>query len=278
MHSLDDIIGIAPAADNTNGALPAEVLAGKTFWSLRTNSAWGLQTGTAAQGNNVDGLEGAKTFAIPDGFYSGKTATANDEDLVANNVKSGVDILGVGGTYPLAPVPRTGVTETLASGDDGDLEKGIVWPNPRFTIHDGDTPGYTNDDTVTDNLTGLMWTRNANHGTKKWYDGNTGSYPALEYCNDLPLGGYDDWRLPNVRELQSLVHHGFIDPAVPNTEGTGRWSDGDPFIGVQSFNYWSSTTGAGSASVAWVVRLSGGAVDDSDRTFANYVWPVRGGQ
>jgi hypothetical protein len=98
MHTLDDIMGIAPAADNTNGALPAEVLAGKTFWSLRTNSAWGLQTGTAVAGDNVDGVDGSKTFDIPDGFYSGKTATANDKDLLANNIKSGIDILGVTGT------------------------------------------------------------------------------------------------------------------------------------------------------------------------------------
>jgi hypothetical protein len=61
-------MGVAPAADNTDGAVPAEVLTGKTYWSLRTDGTWGPQTGTAAVRNNVNGPDGAKTFSIPDGF------------------------------------------------------------------------------------------------------------------------------------------------------------------------------------------------------------------
>ena len=47
MHSLDDIMAIAPAPDDTNGAEAADVASGKTFWGL-TASSWGLTTGTAA--------------------------------------------------------------------------------------------------------------------------------------------------------------------------------------------------------------------------------------
>ena len=87
MHDLNDIMDEAPVADNTDGAVPAEVLTGKKYWSLRTDgsggSSWGLETGTAVAGNDVDGPDGDKTFNIPDGFYSGKTATANDSDLLA---------------------------------------------------------------------------------------------------------------------------------------------------------------------------------------------------
>ena len=39
-------MGKAPTKDNTNGAVPAEVLSGKTYWGLRTDGTWGLQTGT----------------------------------------------------------------------------------------------------------------------------------------------------------------------------------------------------------------------------------------
>ena len=102
MHTLDEIMAKAPAEDNTNGATPAQVLTGKTYWSLRTSGGtWGLETGAAAAGSNVNGADGSKTFNIPDGFYSVKTATANDTDLAAGNIKSGVNIFGVGGT--LAP-------------------------------------------------------------------------------------------------------------------------------------------------------------------------------
>jgi hypothetical protein len=176
-----------------------------------------------------------------------------------------------------APVPKTGQTTKLADGDDGDLEKGVAWPYPRFTIHDNGTPQLA-DDTVTDNLTGLMWTRNANHQAKNWYDSDAGDYPALEYCSNLEVARYRDWRLPNVRELQSLLHYGFWDPAVPNTAGTGAWTEGDPFIGVQPGNYWSSTTLAISANFVWLVDLGDGNVYNGNIFGTSYVWPVRGGQ
>ena len=54
----------------------------------------------------------------------------------------------------LFPVEKTGQTTSYATGDDGDLEKGLAWPNPRFTDNE--------DGTVTDNLTGLIWLKNAN--------------------------------------------------------------------------------------------------------------------
>ena len=53
-----------------------------------------------------------------------------------------------------APVAKTGQTTSYATGDDGDFEKGVAWPSPRFTDND--------DGTVCDHLTGLMWAKNAN--------------------------------------------------------------------------------------------------------------------
>jgi len=53
-----------------------------------------------------------------------------------------------------APVPKTGQTTSYATGDDGDLEKGVAWPDPRFMDNGNGT--------VTDNLTGLIWLKNAN--------------------------------------------------------------------------------------------------------------------
>ncbi len=97
MYTLNDIMGKAPALDDTNGATTAQVLSGKTFWGL-TAGAWGLQSGMAAAGSNVSGTDGSKTFNIPDGFYSGKTATANDSDLQGGNIVQGVNIFGVAGS------------------------------------------------------------------------------------------------------------------------------------------------------------------------------------
>jgi hypothetical protein len=161
-----------------------------------------------------------------------------------------------------AAVEKTGQTAFYVTGDDGDLEKGFVWPNPRFTDN--------GDETVTDNLTGLIWLKNASRfGSKTWSN-------ALNDCNTLADDGTNltdgssagDWRLPNVKELQSLIDCSNFDPCLP---------DGHPFSGV-SVNYWSSTTRANYPYVAWFAYLSYGGVyyDDKDDNF--YVWPVRGGQ
>ena len=87
------------------------------------------------------------------------------------------------------------------------------------------------DSTVTDNCTGLMWQKDTgNEGTKlDWC-------AALAYCEGLSLGGHDDWRLPNIHELQSIVDYGYQDPAIhPVFSAPMSALDRDPV-------YWSSTT------------------------------------
>jgi len=113
-----------------------------------------------------------------------------------------------------APVPKTGQTEPYFTGDDGDYAKGVASPGPRFT----DNGNFT----VTDNLTGLMWRKNPTVAMT-WEE-------ALNHCNLLDVSGYDDWRLPNIREMQSLLDYGEYSPALPS---------GHPFLNVQSDIYWT---------------------------------------
>ena len=54
--------------------------------------------------------------------------------------------------------------------------------------------------------------------------------------------------------------------------------EGDPFSGVQSNLYWSSSTRAGYPGDAWYVYVAFGSVNDDGKTRPLYVWPVRGGQ
>ena len=162
--------------------------------------------------------------------------------------------------------------------DDGELKKGVAWPVPRFTDN--------NNGTVTDNLTRLIWLKNANcFGELTWID-------ALSACNtleNLECGLTDgsvagDWRLPNIKELESLIHYGVHDPALPNTIGDGKWTEGNPFIGVpcnvancsQGY-YWSSNTAAGSGDGIYLY-LGGGFVQSVSKAHDGFnVWPVRGG-
>ena len=94
---------------------------------------------------------------------------------------------------------------------------------------------------MTDNCTGLMWQQDTAPGTYTWQE-------ALKYCEGLDLGGHDDWRLPNVRELHSIVDYGRVLPAI------------DPVFGAQSDWYWSSSSSAAFPDVAWDVRFYDGNV------------------
>ncbi len=120
---------------------------------------------------------------------------------------------------------KTGQTTSYATGDDGDLQKGVAWPAPRFTDNGNGT--------VTDNLTGLMWTKDASPEAGGVGVEKVNWETALNYCNGLTLGEYTDWRLPNVKELQSLIDWTYYNPALSNAAGTAKWTDGDAFSDVQ---------------------------------------------
>jgi len=114
------------------------------------------------------------------------------------------------------------------------------------------------DGTVTDNTTGLMWQQADDATTRTWEQ-------AITYCEGLSLAGFTDWRLPNVKELGSMVDNTVINPSI-NTVF---------FPSAISSNYWSSTTYAGNVTFAWYVVFSSGDVSSSVKTSSNYVRCVR---
>ena len=190
-------------------------------------------------------------------------ACLNDlEDCTANLSACEAEL---GACVQTTRVQRTGETEKYGPGDDEALQMGVMWPSPRFTTN--------NNGTVADNFTGLIWTQNANLFSQQNWNG------ALTSCNSLGSGTYGlsdgskagDWRLPNVRELQSLIDYGRLSPALPV---------GHPFANVQPFYYWSSTTYAGYPGNAWFVSLNNGstAKDGKGYSYSIFVWCVRGGQ
>lgn len=69
--------------------------------------------------------------------------------------------------------------------------------------------------------------------------------------------------------MQSLIDCGRVNPALPS---------GHLFTGVQSGNYWTSTTYAEYTSIAWIVYLYYGYLNNDGKTYSYGVWPVRGGQ
>ncbi|MCX5884364.1 MAG: DUF1566 domain-containing protein [Proteobacteria bacterium] len=143
------------------------------------------------------------------------------------------------------------------TGQDGAIQAGVAPPSPRFQV---------NGDCVTDNLTGLLWARNANlpNGTRTWYQ-------AVDDCNNLNLCGYTDWHLPNVNELESLIN--------ANEPNSATWLNGQGFTNVQASYYWSSTAYAYGPDGAWIVDMRVGGVGNGYKArYGYYVWPVRSGQ
>jgi hypothetical protein len=157
-------------------------------------------------------------------------------------------------------LPRTGQTvcfntngggiNCAGTGQDGDIQAGVAWPEPRFTDNGNGT--------VTDNLTGLMWTANGTD-EKTWPE-------ALDWLKTLKMGGYADWRLPNVNELRSLVDYISSFPSLPHE---------NPFVYVQSDYYWSSTSYAYYTTSAWSVYFGDGYVSYHFKDDANYGQHVR---
>ncbi len=157
------------------------------------------------------------------------------------------------------------VIDCTGTGQDGDKQAGVEWPSPRFIDND--------DGTVTDNLTGLIWLKNAHcFGEISWSQ-------ALNECNNLENGecGLNDgsvtgeWRLPNIIELTSLV----------NTEETNldTWLISQGFTNVIPSGYWSDSNGAYRKYHAMNINMSYGKLDDRPKSSSQVdcVWPVRDG-
>jgi hypothetical protein len=178
-------------------------------------------------------------------------------------------------------LPQTGQTTcydasgTIIScsgtGQDGDINAGTPWPNPRLT--------YNSDQTVTDNLAGLIWVKDGklirdpgfdNDGTAG--DGRVTWEHALDYIKRLNQEnhlGHNDWRLPNVIELESLINEKETRPLY--------WLNAQDFS-IALDQYWSSSTTSSNPSAAWTVSMIDGNISSFSKSYFFSVLPVRSEQ
>lgn len=220
-----------------------------TTGNLTTSVTWDSSDTAVATISNISGYNGLATAIAP-----GSTTITATSGGISGNVTLQVVALEAS----VINIPETGQTISYATRDDGGLQKGVAWPGPRFTVSGS---------CVTDNLTGLMWVQTPDITSRTWTD-------AISYANGLILCGYDDWRLPNVNELESLLHAGETNSA--------KWLNTQGFSGVnKAENYqWTSTTYAADTGYAWSVVIWNGDILPLHKTtyLYHYAWPVRGEQ
>lgn len=136
------------------------------------------------------------------------------------------------------------------------------------------------DGTVTDLRSGLTWLKHADcFGTQSWNEALelAASLANGELCGDMELtdgSSPGEWRLPSIREIMTLPMIEYFNPALTNSMGTGKWSEGDPFLGVSSQYYWSSTHLEDKS--AWYMYLYNGVLGISEMSQHYSVWPVKG--
>jgi uncharacterized repeat protein (TIGR02543 family) len=170
----------------------------------------------------------------------------------------------------LGPITCTG------TGQDGETRFGTVWPAPRFTDNGNGT--------VTDNLSGLIWLKDAHcldiqpAGGSDWptalaaaiglHDTSAGG-PITCGLSDASVAG--DWRLPNVNEMESLIDLSRVGPPLPLDH---------PFLNTDAASvtgwYWTSTITAVFPSNAEAVHYFFGSVRGDVKVNNKNVWPVKG--
>ena len=268
----------------TTTAVAGDVLFGKTFITRTAGHGDRGVTGTIP----TQTLSSSSTV-VNAGYYAATTLDAIDPDLTPGNIKSGVTIFGITGSYKgkdyAYGIPKTGQNISYEEGDDGYYKKGAPASGPRFTDN--------KDGTITDNATGLMWVQSG------YADADTRpatayklipEFPwrlytwenAILYCNRLndkthfpPNGylGHSDWRLPNINELYSIANYShWYTPALRESSTCAPFTNNPHEHGLAHFI--SSTSRADYPDMRWGVDTFAGSYTLISGD-CNYVRPVR---
>jgi hypothetical protein len=226
---------------------------------------------TAAQ----DGL--AACVVDRDQLQTGLAACSSD---LAACEEAAVAFPASGQTAAYPADKNDGITGSVAVPDDG-------------TVQAGATLSYIDngDGTITDNNTGLLWEKKSDDGglhdkdNAYLWSGNGSQETVWDWLDDINtqggtgFAGYNDWRLPNAKELQSIVNYQNPSPRVSVAFHSNCVPGATVFTGSCTFplNYWSSTTRASSTDMAFYVSFNHGDVLPELKFQVFHVRAVRGG-
>ena len=253
--SSDDLV---PGDYNGSGIdRPAIFRSSTGLWAVRdlTRIYFGGSTDEPKTGDyNGDGIEDFGIFRPNSGLWA-------VSGITRVYFGSSTDVGISPGKARTRGLLKTGQTAVYHAGDDGTYQKGMAFN------YQTSNPAGNGEIVTTDNVTGLMWASDGNGagcfngGTRTWTE-------SLDWAEGLTFAGYSDWRLPNRRELESLINAGRANPAINTTY----------FPNTSADYYWSGSTYADLTVGAWVVGFDVSGVGAYDKTDTYYVRAVRGGE
>lgn len=189
-------------------------------------------------------------------------------------------------------LPATGQTTAYTANKNDRIAAAVAVPDDG-TVQAGASPSYTDngDGTITDHNTGLMWEKKGDNGGLHDKDNGyvwsgLGSQETIwDWLDDVNaeggtgFAGYGDWRVPNARELQTLVDFQSGAPMTPAPFNSNCVAGATLLTGscTAVASYASSTTWARSTSMAWGVNFYEGLLYPYDKASGLRVRAVRGG-
>jgi hypothetical protein len=237
---------------------PGDFLASSTYLGITGSIA--VKTGDTA--SVISSTSTNKLLLTPPvGYYSGSvTVSTTSTNFTAANIKSGIFLFGILGSYTgsggAAAANKTplktgqilcydaagALTACAGTGQDGEIQAGTA-------------RSYTDNsnETISDNATGLMWQKCINGLSGA--DCTTGTATKLTWsnaianCEGLATAGHTDWKLPNINELSSLVDYSTTSPAINRTYFPNTAVNDD---------YWSSTQNVYSRPQALILEFGAG--------------------
>jgi hypothetical protein len=262
-------------------------IAGKYAFCRQKAEAKAIRSGSQPDYAACDAKYGLK-WGIAESNAGGQCPTNGDAGAIQACITAHTD--DIAAALNGAPCGLTnGVKETgQGQCDQGAGTLGSCPGSPAGqdgAVNSGPFRTYTDngDGTITDHATGLMWEKLSSDGSIHdygdcahiWYTAGT----KIATLNGTSFAGHNDWRLPNINELETLVNYGTTDPAIDTAFNSGCVANCTVTTCSCTLpgRYWSSTTAQISQGMAWMVDLIDGSNGWYSKNNGYCVRAVRGG-
>jgi len=177
--------------------------------SVSTSSSASLESTSSLSSTSSSTISSSSQVSI---FSSSSEQSSSSANTISSS--SSVQSSSSSYTYKIVETDQVECYDSTKGSTEACVGKGYD------ADYQGNAVSYTlnsKGNIVTDNVTGLMWTQSTDidgDGVTTDVDDKKSPTEAVSYCQDLSLEGYDDWRLPDVKTLYSLILFSGEDPSA----------------------------------------------------------------